>query len=42
MYFSYKYSVGIDGEAIELEWNIFPGLSSLKIVQDIKHEEFTD
>ena len=43
--------LGIDGEAIEFEWNIFPGFSSLQILQefqkvlqrrDIELEKFTD
>ena len=48
---SYKELLGIDGEAIEFEWNILPGFSSLQILQkiqdvlrerNIKTEEFTD
>ena len=48
---SYKELLGIDGEAIELEWNIFPGSSSLQILQEIQNdlrkrnieaEKFTD
>ena len=31
-------AVGIDGEAIELEWNIFPGFSSLAILQEIQQD----
>ena len=51
MYPPHKELLGIDGEAIELEWNIFPGFSSLEILQKIqkdvdrkhiKPEEFTD
>ena len=51
MYPSYQEAVGIDGEPIELEWNIFPGFSSLWICQriqedlkrkKIKPEEFMD
>ena len=51
MYPSYKELLGIDGEAIELELNIFPGFSSLQILQEIQgdmkrkrieFEEFTD
>ena len=30
---SYKELLGIDGEAIEFEWNIFPGFSTLQILQ---------
>ena len=46
-----KNIVGIDRDAIEFEWNIFPGFSSLKILQEIqpdlekkniKSAEFTD
>ena len=32
---SYEKLLGIDGEAIEFEWNIFPGFSSLQILQKI-------
>ena len=51
MYPSYKELSGIDGEAIEFDWNIFSGLSSLQILQEIQQdldrkiiqpEEFTD
>ena len=51
MYPSYKELLGLDGEAIEFEWNIFPGFSSLQILQEtqrdllrkgIELEEFTD
>ena len=51
MFPSYKELLGIDGEAIEFEWNIYPGFSSLQILQEIhidlqeRHiepEEFTD
>ena len=38
MYPSYKELSGIDGEAIEFEWNIFPGLSSLQILQEIQQD----
>ena len=50
-YPSYQDAVGLDGEAIEFEWNICPGFSSLQILQEnqnnlqkrnIKPEEFTD
>ena len=43
--------LGIDGKAIEFEWNIFPGLTSLQILQkiqddlrerNIEPEQFTD
>ena len=33
---SYRESLGIDGEPIEFEWNIFPGLTSLEILQNIQ------
>ena len=48
---SYKELLGIDGESIEFEWNIFPGFSSLQILQEIQSdvrkrnvepEQFTD
>ena len=49
---SYKEFLGIDEEAIEFEWNIFPGFSSLQILQqkipndlrnrDIEPEKLTD
>ena len=47
---SYQDAVGIDGEAIELERIIFPGFSSLSIVEiqqdlerrNIQPEEFKD
>ena len=51
MYPSNQEAAGIDGEPIEFEWNIFPGFSSLGILQkiqedlkrkNIKAEEFTD
>ena len=34
----YQDAVGIDGEAIELEWNIFPGFSILSILQEIQKD----
>ena len=51
MYPSYKEWFGIDGEAIDFEWNILPGFSSLQILQEIQRvlerkivepEDFTD
>ena len=48
---SYKELLGTDGAAIEFEWNIFPGFTSLQILQEIQndlrkrnveHEKFTD
>ena len=47
----YGQLLGIDGEAIEFEWNIFPGFTSMQILQEIqddlqkrnsKPEKFTD
>ena len=38
MYPSYEELFGIDGEAIEFEWNIFPGISSLRILQEIQRD----
>ena len=51
MSLSYKGLLGIDAEAIEFEWHIFPGCSSLQILQkiqddlrerNIEPEKFTD
>ena len=51
LYSSYQDAVGIDGEAIEFEWTIFPGFSSLSVLQEVQRdlekrqiqpEEFTD
>ena len=51
MFPSYKELLGIDGEAIEFEFNILPGFSSLHILQkihddvrerNIEPEKFTD
>ena len=53
MSLSYKELLGIDGEAVDFEWNIFPRLSTLQMqilqqIQDglrernVKPEEFTD
>ena len=48
---SFEELLGLDGEPIEFEWNIFPGFTSLQILQkihsdleeaDIKPEEFSD
>ena len=33
-----RFLNGIDGEPIELEWNIFPGLTSLEILQKIQKD----
>ena len=33
---SYREKFGIDGELIEFEWNIFPGLTSLEFFQKIQ------
>ena len=35
---SYKELLGIDGEAIEFEWNIVPGFLSLQILQEIQND----
>ena len=35
---SYKELLGTDGEPIEFEWNIFPGLTSLEISQKIRKD----
>ena len=46
-----KNLLGFDGEAIEFEWNIFPGFSSWQILQEFRNdlrrrnielEKFTD
>ena len=51
MSLSYKELLGIDEEAIKFEWNVFPGFSSLQILQEIQTdvrerniepEKFTD
>ena len=48
---SYKDLLGIDGEAIDFEWKILPGISSLQILREIQTdlrkrniepEKFTD
>ena len=38
LYSSYQDAVRIDGEAIEFEWKIFPGFSSLSILQEIQQD----
>ena len=38
LYSSYYDAVGIDGEAIEFEWTIFPGFSSLSILREIQRD----
>ena len=38
MYPSNKELPGINGEAIEFEWNIFPGFLSLQILQEIQQD----
>ena len=30
---SYRELFGVDGEPIEFEWNVFPGLTSLEILR---------
>ena len=37
-FFFFQKAVGIDGEAIEFEWNIFPGFSSFAILQEIQKD----
>ena len=48
---SYRELLGIDGEAFEFEWNIFPGFTPLQILQEFQNdlqkrnvelEKFTD
>ena len=48
---SYKELLGVDGEAIDFEWNVIPGFSTLQILQEIQDdvrerdtepEKFTD
>ena len=39
MHPSYNKLLGLDGEAIEFEWNIFPGFLSLQILQQIQRDE---
>ena len=34
---SYEELLGIDGEPMEFKWNIFPGLTSLEILQKIQN-----
>ena len=34
--FSYRELLGIDGEPTEFEWIIFPGLTSLEILQKVQ------
>ena len=38
MFTSYKELLGIDGEAIEFEWKIFSGFSSLQILPEIQRD----
>ena len=38
MYSSYRDAVRIDGEAIEFEWTMFPGFSSLSILHEIRRD----
>ena len=38
LYSSYRDAVGIDGEAIELEWKSVPGFSSFSILQKIQKD----
>ena len=38
LYPSYQEAVGIDGEAIELEWKIITGFLSLSILQEVEKD----
>ena len=38
LFSSYQDAVGMDGEAIEFEWKIFPGFASLSILQEIQQD----
>ena len=38
MHPSCQDAVEIDGEAVEFEWNIFPGFSSLALLQEIQED----
>ena len=38
LYSPYQVAVGIDGEAIEFEWKMFPGFSSLSILQEFRDQ----
>ena len=38
LYSFHQDAVGIDGEAIEFEWNIFPGFSSLSILEETQQD----
>ena len=35
---SHREFFGVDGEPIEFEWNIFPGLTSLEFVHEIQKD----
>ena len=35
---SCEETLGIDGEPVEFEWNIFPGFTSLQILQRIQND----
>ena len=38
MYYAVEEFLGIDGEAIEFEWNILPGFTTLQILQQIQND----
>ena len=38
MYYAVDEFLGIDLEAIEFEWNVFPGFSTLQILQEIQKD----
>ena len=42
IYSSYQDAVGLDGEAIEFEWKIVPGFSSLSILHEIQMDLETE
>ena len=38
MYYTVEEFLGIDGEAIEFEWNVLPGVTTLQILQRIQND----
>ena len=38
MYYAVEEFLGIDGEAIEFEWNILPGFTTLQILQQTQND----
>ena len=38
MYFAVQEFLGIDGEAIEFEWNILPGFTTVQILQEMQSD----